>query len=339
MDDNKALTFSGIVLSIFLMGVFLRLAKSVLIPFVLALFFYFILSPVLDFMTRLKIPKVLAVVVILLITFFVLYLLGVMFYSSGKSFAAEFPKYGQKFSSMLRSLLSGFKLPNVKWDPLAWVDSLDISQVGSLLLSSLGTFFSFFANLFLILIFLIFMLAGRGKLNIKIKNSLSPHRSSQLVKIIEHIDREIQKYLAIKTVICLASGIFTTVVLLIFGVDFAIALGFITFLLNYIPNIGAFIAKILPFFIALVQFEHFWPAFWILVILTVFDAIVSMVIEPRIMGHGLGLSPLFILFALFFWGWLWGIPGMILAVPLMAILKIISHNFPSLKFLEALMSK
>lgn len=127
MDDNKALTFSGIVLSIFLMGVFLRLAKSVLIPFVLALFFYFILSPVLDFMIRLKIPKVLAVVVILLITFFVFYLLGVMFYSSGKSFAAEFPKYGQKFSSMLRSLLLGFKLPKVKSNPwpgwTAWISA------------------------------------------------------------------------------------------------------------------------------------------------------------------------------------------------------------------------
>jgi AI-2 transport protein TqsA len=88
----------------------------------------------------------------------------------------------------------------------------------------------------------------------------------------------------------------------------------------------------------MVQFSSFWKAVWILIIMTVVDAVTGMVIEPRLMGQGLGLSPLGILLALFFMGWLWGIPGMILAVPIMAVTKIICSNVPSLRFLEALLS-
>jgi predicted PurR-regulated permease PerM len=90
---------------------------------------------------------------------------------------------------------------------------------------------------------------------------------------------------------------------------------------------------------AAIQFESLWPAFWILVILVVVDNILGNFVEPKLMGQGLGLSPLLVLFSLFFWGWLWGIAGMILAVPIIAIIKIILSNIPSLRFIEALMSK
>jgi len=338
MENNKILVFSGGIVAIFLVGVILRLAKPVLFPFFLAIFFYFVLAPVLDGLTRLKIPKAVAVIVILLFTFLALYLMGMLFYSSGETFAAEFPKYGQKLSGMLESLQASLKLPKAKWEPLAWVESLDISKVGPLFLSSLGTILSFLSNLFLILIFLVFMLAGRGKLNIKVKKSFHPERASQVNRIIENIDHQVQKYLALKTVICIISGIFATLILVAFGVKFAVVFGFLTFLLNYIPNIGPLIAKIFPFIFALLQFEKFWPAFWVLIVLFAVDAVLT-VLEPRLMGQRLGLSPLAILFALFFWGWLWGIPGMILAVPIMVILKIVCGNFPSLKFAEVLMSK
>jgi predicted PurR-regulated permease PerM len=339
VDKNKALTVSGVLMSIFLLGVFLRLAKSFLIPFVLALFIYFVISPLLDLLTGWKIPRTVAVGIILLVTALVLYLTGVMFYESGKSFASEIPKYGQKLGVLIDSLRQTFHMSATKWDPLTWLQSMDIDKLGSVALTSLGTFLSLLSNLFLVIIFLIFMLAGRGKINEKIARSFSPHRASQLGGIIRNIDAQVQKYLAIKTAVSISSGILTTFILMAFGVDFAVAFGFITFLLNYIPNIGSFISKVFPFLIALVQFGSLWRAVWILVILTVVDAITGMIIEPRLMGRGLGLSPLAILFFLFFWGWLWGIPGMILAVPIMAVLKIIFSNFPSFKFVEALLSK
>jgi predicted PurR-regulated permease PerM len=338
MENNKILTLSSGIVAIFLVGVILRLAKPVLFPFFLAIFFYFVLSPVLDFLTGLKVPKLIAVVAILLFTFLVIYLMGILFYSSGETFAAEFPKYGQKLSGMLESLQESLKLPKAKWEPLAWVESLDINKLGSFFLASLGTILSFISNLFLILIFLVFMLAGRGKLNLKLKNFLHARQAGQWNRVIDNIDRQVQGYLALKTLICIVSGILATLILVIFGVKFAVVFGFLTFLLNYIPNIGPLIAKIFPFIFALLQFEKFWPAFWVLAVLFAVDGVLT-VVEPRMMGQRLGLSPLAILFALFFWGWLWGIPGMILAVPIMVILKIVCGNFPSLKFAEVLMSK
>jgi AI-2 transport protein TqsA len=339
-ETNKILIFSSAIVAIFVVGLVLSLAKSVLFPFFLAIFFYFVLSPILDLLTnRLKIPKALAVVVVLLFTFLALYLMGVLFYSSGERFGSELSRYWQKFSGMIESFQSEFKFPKSKLDPLVWLQSLDISKVGSFFLSSLDTVVSFLSTLFLVLIFLIFMLAGRGKLNVKIMNSFEKKRASQLNTIVENIDRQVQKYLALKTVICIVSGLIAMVIMLAFGLNFAVLFGFITLLLNYIPNIGSLIAKVFPFLFALVQFDNFWLAFWMLVVLFVFDGVLGMAIEPRLMGKGLGLSPLGILFALFFWGWLWGIPGMILAVPMMVILKIVCANVPGLKFMSALLSK
>ena len=158
-------------------------------------------------------------------------------------------------------------------------------------------------------------------------------------EVIKKIDSQVQRYLAIKTIVSLITGILVTVVLMIFGVDFAIVFGFLTFILNYIPNIGSFIATAFPVAIAAFQFETFWPAFWLLIILIAMQMAMGNIVEPRLMGEGLGLSPLVILFFLFFWGWLWGIPGMILAVPLAAIIKIVCSNIPSLQFVAVLMSK
>jgi len=340
MQGNKITTvFLGLIV-VFITGAVLRLAKPVLLPFFLAIFLSFILYPVLDFSSnRLKIPKIISIFLILIITFFVIYLLGVLFYSSGKAFASEFPNYGQKISSILESLQERLKLAPFKWDPLEWVEQLDINKISSLIFASLGTFFSFISNLFLILIFLIFILIGRGNTKLKIKSSFSKSRASKIIEVIKNIDSQIQKYLAIKTVVSLVTGVLVTIVLLLFGLDFAIVFGFLTFLLNYIPTVGSVIATAFPVIIAVFQFESLWPALWILLILIAIQQILGGFMEPKLMGEGLGLSPLVVLFSLFFWGWLWGILGMILAVPIAAMVKIVCSNIPSLKFVGELMSK
>jgi len=338
MESNRVTTASLLIVVVFIIGVVLKQARPVLFPFFLAIFLSFTLYPVLDFLTRFKIPRSVAILFILLSTFFIVYLLGSLLYSSGKTFAEEFPKYGQKINDILVSIQERLKIPSQEIESFNLMEQLNI-KVGNLILSTLGPFFSFLSNLFLILIFLVFILAGRGETEAKIFRSFKREQGKTFVQIKNNIDTQIQRYLGIKTVISFITGLLATIILLLFGVDFAILFGFLTFILNYIPNIGSIIATALPLIIAIFQFDTLWPAFWILIILGSIQMTLGNFIEPKIMGQGLGLSPLVILFSLFFWGWLWGLPGMILAVPIAAIIKIATSNIPSLKFISVLISR
>jgi predicted PurR-regulated permease PerM len=339
MEDNKlSLVSSGVIL-VFLMGLLLRLAKPVFFPFFLAIFFYFILSPVLAGLMRLKIPKPLAVSVIIITAFSLFYLLGVLFYSSGRAFAESLPDYAQRMNSVLGSIAETFHLSKLNWDPWLWSKTLDAGNVAAFILRSMNQVFSFFSTFILIFVFLIFMLSGRGKLRVKVERSFSHQRATKINQIIDKIDRQVQKYLIIKTGIGFLSGTVTMVVLLAFGVDFAVLFGFLTFLLNFIPSLGSIASMGLASIIAAFQFGSLFPALWILVVLVGLDVIISSILEPKLMGQGLGLSPLVVLFSLFFWGWLWGIPGMILAVPLMAVIKIVCANVPALIPVAEIMSK
>jgi len=338
MRDNKITTISLILIVIFICGVVLKLAMAVLFPFFLAVFLSFIMYPILDFFTRRRVPKTISMIILLMITFFGLYLMSIIFYSAGKSFAAELPKYGDKILINIDSLQQRF-VPPADIQPIDWSEHIDLRKIGSLLLATLGPFLSFVSKLFLVFFFLMFILAGRGRTKEKLKRALPPERNERVLDIIHNIDTQIQKYLIIKTFVSLITGALVTAVLLGFGVDFAITFGFFTFILNFIPSIGSVLATFFPVTIALLQFDSIWPAVWIFVLLTLIQQIMGNVIEPRIMGEGLGLSPLVVLFFLFFWGWLWGLPGMVLAVPVAAIVKIICANIPELEPVSILMSK
>ena len=339
MEENKINLVSSAFVLVFLGGLLLRLAKPVFFPFFLAIFFYFILSPVLAGLMRLKIPKAIAVGLIIVTAFFLFYLLGVLFYTSGRAFAASLPSYAQRMSSAFSSIAEKFHLSKLNWDPWLWSKNLDAGKVAALFLHSMNQVFSFFSTFLLIFIFLVFMLSGRGKLKAKIERSFSHQRATKISQVIDKIDRQVQKYLIIKSGISLLSGVVAMLVLLIFGVDSAVLFGFLTFLLNFIPSIGSILSIGLASIVAAFQFGSVVPALWILLILVGLDAVIAHVLEPKLMGQGLGLSPLVVLFSLFFWGWLWGIPGMILAVPLMAVIKIVCANVPALSPIAEMMSK
>jgi predicted PurR-regulated permease PerM len=338
MDDNRFLKFSAAFVVLFLAGVILKLARPVLFPFFLALFISYIIGPALEFLTRRKVPRPVALIVIILVTFSLIYLLGAVFYSSGKAFAAELPDYTEQFQSLIKQLEASHFL-GAKWNVATLLGNINVEKIASIAMSAIGPFFGFLSNLFLVLIFLIFILAGRGRLRGKVERSFSPHQAGKINEVVEKINRQIQKYLAIKTVFCVFNGLLVGIVLALFGVNFAIVFGFLAFLLNYIPNVGSTIATAVPIVIAFIQYGSVWRCLWILAIVVVLDNVVGNVLEPRFMGKGLGLSPLVVIFSLIAWGWLWGIPGMVLAVPIAAVIKIVCANVPSLRFIEVLMSK
>jgi predicted PurR-regulated permease PerM len=335
LDDNKYFKAALGLVVLFVAGVVLKLARPVLIPFILAVFLSYIIDPALTWLTRCRCPKPAATLIVLGLMFVTLYLFGVLAYSSGKAFVAELPKYQGRLSELSRFLEHG--LGPFKVDLSAAVAGLDFDKAGAFLLKAIGPFFGLVGKLLLVFLFLVFIVAGRGRGTAKLAKALGGERAGRVSAILCSIDAQIRKYLVIKTAVSLANGLMVWIVLLLFGVDFAALFGLLAFFLNFIPNIGSLFATILRVGFAFFQFGNFWTPFWILVVTDGLDMILGNFVEPRITGKGLGLSPLLIFFSLLFWGWLWGIPGMILSVPLTAVIKIVCQNVPALRPVAVLM--
>jgi AI-2 transport protein TqsA len=331
MEGSRFVRISVGIIVLFILGVFLKLAKPVLFPFLLAVFISYLLDPVLRFLLRRKVPKAAAIVLILFVAFVLLYLLGALLYSSGKSFASSFPLYEQRINEIIRGVEEFFGSLPFESRVSSFMETVDVGRTASFLVSAMGPFFRFAARLFLVFLFVVFIFSGRGRLQEKLREVLDPERAERVTSALRSINHQIRRYLAIKTLMSLLNGLEVWLVLELFNVDFAFLFGFLAFLLNYIPNIGSFIATALRVGFAFFQFGTIWVPLWIYLITSGIDMVLGNVIEPRIMGKGLGLSPLVVIFSLIFWGWLWGISGMILAIPLVAVLKIVCQNVPALK--------
>ncbi|MDI6849515.1 MAG: AI-2E family transporter [Candidatus Saccharicenans sp.] len=339
MAESRLTRISLVIIVLFITGIILKIARPVLLPFLVALFISYAVSPLLDWLIKLRVPKLLAITSILILTFSLLYLFGLLVYSSGKYFASEFPKYNRQVDSLMAELIAWLEHLPFKVSVPTIISKLNIEKLTGFLLGTLGSFLTFLGKLLVVFVFVIFILAGRDKLPARIAAALAEDRALYVNRMVASINRQIQKYLAVKTVVSLLTGLLATCILLIFGVDFALLLGFLTFILNYIPSLGSIIATVLAVLIAFFQFGNSLVPVWVLILLGLVQTAIGNFLDPKLMGRSLDLSPLLVIFALIFWGWLWGIAGMFLAVPLLAVVKIIFENVPSLKFLAVLMSK
>lgn len=337
MDDKRFLKIAVGVIVLFLVGIVLKAARSVLYPFILAIFISYVIEPVIGFLLKLKIPKSVAIALILLGALVLLLSIGVLIYSSGKTLAADLPRFEKRLTELAGMLEKSSGGIPLKLRVAAFLEKVNLEGVASFVKAVVGPFVDLVTKLFLLFLFLAFILAGRGKGTAKLLMALGPARSAEVLWAIGNINLQVRRYLGIKTVMSLVNGLTVWVVLEIFGVEFALLFGFLAFLLNFIPNIGSLVAAVLRVGFAFFQFGTPWVPLWILVITVGLDTVMGSLVEPRVMGKGLGLSPLVVLFSLLFWGWLWGIPGIVMAIPLVAVVKIVCQNVPSLRPFALLM--
>ncbi|MFZ1730992.1 MAG: AI-2E family transporter [Bacteroidota bacterium] len=333
--------FLGIIV-VFVAGILMYQLQAVLLPLILAIFLSYIFSPVILFLKRKNIPSPLALLAVFVFISALFFGLFSIISSSFDSFVREAPKYQDKLAFILReftlTLDSVAARLDIKPGSLGFTDLVDVSSISYLLTSGAGSVFSGLGNLFIILLLMFFILAGSGDLKAKVKIALRERHSQKFSEMIESVDMRVRQYLIAKTLISLATGTLTTVILLIFGVDFALLWGFIAFLLNFIPNIGSVVAVLFPVTISFLQFDGVSTPLLLLALLMTTQQVIGNVVEPKVMQFSLNLSPLLVLVALLFWGWLWGIWGMILAIPMMSILKIIFENIEPLRPISVLMS-
>jgi len=329
------------ILVIIALGFILRILGSILKPFLIALFLSFLFDMPIKLMRRIKIPRVIAIIIILIFTFLFFYLIGLLIYSNVNSFKEEFPAYEEKFQNLYLGVLEHLHIPENDvqkyYDSINWPELLQKFSIHKLLSASAGSFMSFVSNLFLILLFMVYILLGRDELLQRIVLAF-PSDGEKFLTVYENINTGIQRYVAAKALISLGTGISATIILLIFGVDFAWVWGLLTFLLDFIPNIGSTLAIVPPFLVAIFQFGGLIPAVWIALLLVLVQLSWGNIVEPAVMGKRMNLSPLVVIVSLIFWGFIWGPIGMVLAVPISSAIQIICSHIETLKPISVLMA-
>jgi len=340
VDKNRWLRIGIGVIVLFVLGVFLRLARPILVPFAMALLFAFAVSPALDALGRRKVPRSLALTVILLLAFAFLYLIGTVFYAGGKTLASELPSYTEVVRSFLEKIDQIVPDPRLKVGLTEWIQGFNIGQAGTVLVSALGPFFGFMSDLLLVFLSMIFILGGRGRIRRKITVAFPPAQSETVGRTVARIDREVQRYAAVKTLTNLLIGLLVAAVLGIFGIRFAVLFGVLAFLLNYVPTLGAAVSVALPVLLAtFLEGGIDLKVVAVLVLLAAIHVLLQRFFERRLIGKAVRLSPLLVLFSLFFGAWLWGIPGMILAVPALTAGRIVFENIDGLRPVGRMMDR
>jgi predicted PurR-regulated permease PerM len=296
----------------------------VLQQLLVAVFIVYLIMPPYYWLVRRGISPLLSRTCILAGIVLAFAVLGIVIGSSIVDLEAKLPQYEKALDRVIdqtATAIPGLGDKAKEWWETSTPQTLDqfmrFAQVGLRALSD------FLSQFFVVVIYLLFILAERAGLRQRTAQAFQPDQVRHIQELAERVNASITQYLVVKTLMSLLGGLAAWVVLVAFGVDYAGLWAVITFLFNYIPYLGSTVATILPVLLSLVQFEDPLRSLVILVLLVLPQTVIAYLIEPRLAGKRLDLSPFVIILSLAFWGSLWGIVGMILAVPLVVTIKTI----------------
>jgi len=376
VSNDPAVKFFISVIGLCVIFFVLKELQHIFIPFVIAYFLFFFFEPLNDFFESKKIPIPIIIFINLFLTISILYGISRIIIDSFVQFGSLIPIYEVKLNHIISITAKSLHLKErllTNFDMSRILHSIDYTVLAGGIFSST---LSIVVSCLLTLFFFIFISSGhnqifeairmryvekgvkstveqmkkqlkQGKENIfseheanEALETMTIQRELRLRKTFKDITEKVQRYIITKFLISLTVGLIVGIILRLFDIEFFILWAAFAILLNFIPNIGSVIAVILPSLMALVQYQSFGYAIFLAVVLIIVQNIIGNIIEPKIFGDRLGLNPLVILLSLLLWGYIWGIIGMFLSVPLTAIIKIVFSNSSSknMRFITNLMS-
>ncbi len=325
-EQNWLVTASLMVLAAVALAAALAYTRAVMVPFVLALFIFYLVSPLTDLLhLKVRFPRWLSVIVGLLVVVGFLGLFGLLISTSARGLADSADIYREKLVGLAQRIFAVLDRYGVDLGQGNVLLSLEQLPLASILRTTAGTVIGLVTNGALVLVFVVFLLLGRR-----------PGR--RYTRLYTEIDAKVKQFIITKFLLSATTGVLVGVILAIMGLDLALVFGVLAFLLNFIPNIGSVVATFLPLPVALVQFDSLTPVVLVVLLPGVVQVTIGNVVEPKMMGEGLDLSPVTILLALVFWGLLWGVVGMLLAAPITAVLKIVLAQFETTRALAELLA-
>ncbi|MBR1640507.1 MAG: AI-2E family transporter [Treponema sp.] len=338
---NRAIFFVLFFFACILTGFLCKTMSSFLLPVVVAVLLSFVFLPIIRKLNqKAKIPWTLSSILVVLLFLALIIALSSLLGSGLSSIVFEYPKYESKFLSVYKIIAQEF---NLEFDAGAsfftnlWknLKVQEYAQKAAVFLSS--GIVSFGKSMFLIIIMVIFIELEMNLTKEKLHSALGSD-NNKISKISHQIVSDTVRYVSIKFYISFATGILVFFGTWIIKMDFPIVWAFLAFVMNFIPVFGSIISVGITTIFALLQFSpEFGKAIFILIFLTAINMVLGNIVEPRIEGKNLGLSPFAIIVCLSLWGYLWGFLGMILAVPLTVIIKIICENIDDLNWIATIL--
>ena len=320
---SRTTTYLLSMASLVVIAAGVRAAGDIINPLLLALFVTALSAPLYFALIARRVPEVLALGLVILGVVLAGFGLTVLIGSSVTGFSQNIPEYQARLAVINLSateFLAGFGVPI---DPEAIKSAFDLGAVMGFVSNGLNTALATLTNAFFIVLLVIFCLLELSHLRQKILAiAVDGEEARQRV---ERVATSISRYFEIKLLMSIATAVCIASVLALAGIDYPILWGLLALLLNFIPNIGSMIAAIPAIIMALLQFG-FVAAAWVGVLYIVVNSVMGNMIEPRLMGRSLGLSPLVVFVSLVLWGWLLGPVGMFLSVPLTITMKIILES-------------
>lgn len=297
----------------------IKSAADIIVPFILALFLSFVLNPLIVLLGKWRVPRALAVLLVATLTVCLMVFLTTKLLMTLNEFARTLPQYRGLIAAKLIEIDTWFHWSEFSLTPEQLAGYIDPAFMLNLVSKLISYLSNAMAGLFLLLMTVAFMLLEVPQLPYKVQQ-LSEDPGKGKANVQRALD-SVTRYLVIKTLISVVTGLAVWALLAVMGIRFAFLWGMLAFALNYIPNIGSFIAAIPPIIQAFL-FNGFSEGLILTGGYILINLLFGSIIDPKILGRGLGLSTLVVFVSLIFWGWLMGPVGMLLSVPLTIVLKI-----------------
>lgn len=332
---------AGALIVIFGCVLALIFGKSLLFPFLTALLIYFLIRSIHRSMDknrflREKVPSWFKNLLSSLVIFSILGFTGKMLFVNGQHLINSFGMYQANIDKILKSIndLIGMDVTQTISET---VRTFDLASVINPLLNSLT---NLMGSIMMALFYLLFLFIEQSNFRNKLHLIFPKDENySDIKHLLNNIEHSITQYIGLKTLISFISSSVCFVIMLFFGIDSPLLWAFIIFIANFIPVIGAFLVAVLPTLFAMIQFGQIEVPLVMFFVLGAIQTLIGNVLEPKLMGNSLNISPLVALLSLAFWGAIWGIAGMVVSVPITVILIILLAHFSKTRSIAILLSQ
>ena len=340
MNERRTTNILLLIIALPIFFYVLQLLSFIFIPLVFSMFIALMFWPLMRWLRKKKVPKMISLFIIVLVIGVFFKITGEVIQLSSKEILASennlFKKAESKLETLIIPLEDFFGIDRVEGNTITmhYFHEIDLSKsfgttidiIGNTITMTLMTFF-----------FAILLLAESLNFQ-KILNNTILRQKFSSIKVFMRIEKDIITFIKVKFIMSFFTGLGFTLACYFFDVSFPIFWGLFAFVINFVQMIGSVISVLLLSLFAFVELDLTGTLLFFILTITLIQVIIGGILEPIFMGKSFSINVITILVMLMFWGFLWGIPGMILSIPITVFLKIILEQFPKTKVIANLMS-